>query len=91
MDKRTITVEKKQCIGVKFRCVYSSSYYNGAYRKRMSFTILKRKSCKGCKSCNWVEEALEDGFVSIPRNPIHNGLYEIDKELMEFVLIGEEE
>jgi len=80
MKTRIIKVKKKQCIGVKFRCRSSFTCENGKYKKNVSFTMLKRKSCKGCDKCKWTERALSNyDVIMVPGSPINFRIYSLEK------------
>ena len=70
------------CKGKIFRArkeIYLGS--NGEYVEKKKMVPLKRKSCKGCEHCAWIEECLpefvSDGDCLLPADFDENALYEI--------------
>ena len=38
---------------------------NGSYNAHRTYKLLKRKSCKGCNYCGWINDAINDGTTVI--------------------------
>ncbi len=52
--------EPVNCKGLIFRCKINN-FTNGLFANATTqFRLLKRKSCKGCEKCYWIEEALSE-------------------------------
>lgn len=54
---------------------------NGNYTQKSTMRLLKRKSCKGCLRCDWLDEAIQEylhasGNIYVEK-PAHDSLYEI--------------
>jgi hypothetical protein len=55
---------KYQCKGLFFRCNINKYFTNNKYVDQVSFTLLKRMSCKGCTHCKWMLDGFSDHVMS---------------------------
>ena len=83
-------IKKDRCLGKIYRGYHSQWYdsMSGKIGFKTGLTPLKRKSCKGCEQCNWLDENLDffyddEGFVRELESIEHGKLYYID-----FVVTG---
>jgi hypothetical protein len=58
--KRNAFSSDVECKGLFFRCNINRYFLNGKYVEKVSFSLLKRKSCAGCEKCNWMLEELSE-------------------------------
>lgn len=65
---KPVTVsDKTGCQGVFFRYKSNTFYQDGKYQSSMIFKKLKKKSCKGCEQCGYLEEQLAENVgMDIP-------------------------
>jgi hypothetical protein len=55
--------KKSECVGKFFRA--QRSYFmtgNGGFSLQIRMTPLKRKSCPGCKDCEWIMDEIQEGI-----------------------------
>ena len=54
------------CKGWFFRGRVNQYYANGQLRDDRRLVLLKRLSCKGCESCEWLNIEFDEGFSNHP-------------------------
>lgn len=62
VDKDALDVES--CKGRIYKCKVST-YLDGRgnYTQKVSMDLQKRKSCKGCAKCGWIDDALTENLA----------------------------
>lgn len=80
--KEKSTGEKNTCVGRLFRCK-KNTFINkrGEYVEDMRMSPLKRKSCKGCSYCDYLEddlhEFIDSGTPVIIDSPENGAIYQL--------------
>ena len=54
---------KDKCKGLFFRCYKNSHFTNGTISSKIELRFLKRMSCKGCSSCDWMDEFISEDII----------------------------
>jgi hypothetical protein len=57
---------RENCKGLYWRAEVSSYCYEGRIGVKKTLKLLKRKSCKGCEQCGWVQEFLNEDVFNDP-------------------------
>lgn len=57
---------KSTCKGKVYR-VQDNNFLasNGSYHTHRTYKLLKRRSCKGCVHCGWIDDAINEGTAVI--------------------------
>ena len=74
--------DKKDCKGQIFKCVVNNHIdTNGSYVQKFTMKMLRRKSCKGCQYCEYLDEYAREEIDNVGEilvdNPQHNALYQL--------------
>ena len=67
-----------ECIGQKYRYRENRYFSDGIYCEKITFTLLKRKSCPGCERCEWLSEWISEDMSSDGGPQIPPGLQDFD-------------
>lgn len=57
---------KKSCKGLFWRAEVTSYCYEDRIGVKKTLRLLKRKSCKGCEHCGWVNDFLHEDICNNP-------------------------
>jgi hypothetical protein len=74
---------KPTCKGIIYKCKINNFINRkGHYIEKISMIPMKTLSCKGCVTCGWIEETMDDviacdGNIQFVDKPEHNELYEL--------------
>lgn len=70
-------VEFEPCKGQLYRCRINNHVHGDRITFQTTFTLLRRRSCKGCDKCGWVEDDLREMMPLFPKNPQDGAVYAI--------------
>jgi hypothetical protein len=75
--------DKPTCKGAIYKCKINNFINkHGHYIEKISMIPMKSLSCKGCVTCGWIEETMDDtiscdGNIPFVDEPEHDTLYEL--------------